>query len=142
MSIEENKAIAHRFGQVWSSGNLHLIDELASPDIVVSYPVPPEPIRGAEAFKAFLTQFFTGLPDSMVTVDDIIAEGDQVACRWTMRATHEGPLFGFPATGRQVQISGFTFYRITGGKVVEESGAGNTIGLMQQLGAVIGPPQS
>ncbi len=142
MSIEENKAIAHRFGQVWAVGNLGLLDELASPDIVVSYPMPPEPLRGAEAFRAFLKEFFTGLPDSTVTVDDIIAEGDRVACRRTLRATHEGPLFGFPATGRQVRISGFTFYRIADGKVIEEAGAGNTIGLMQQLGAVIGPPQS
>ena len=140
MSIEENKGIAERFAQVWSARGLHLVDELAAPDIVVSYPIPPEPMRGTEAFKAFLSDLVKGLPDVTVTVDETIAEGEKVACRWTMTGTHDGPLFGFPATGKQVQISGFTHYRIVGGKVVEETGAGNSLGLLQQLGAVIGPP--
>ncbi len=141
MSTKENTTIAHRFAQVWAAGGLHIVDELAAPDIVVSYPIPPEPIRGAEAFKAFLTELTAGLPDVAVTVDDTIAEGDRVACRWTMRGTHEGPLFGFPPTGKSVQISGLTFYRIAGGKVVEETGVGNSLGLLQQLGAVVAPAQ-
>lgn len=142
MTTEENKAIAERFAQVWSAGGLHLVDELAAPDIVVSYPIPPEPMRGAEAFKAFLSELIAGLPDVSVTVDETIAEGDKVACRWTMTGTHDGPLFGFPASGKRVEIPGFTHYRIAGGKVVEETGAGNSLGLLQQLGAVVGPPQS
>jgi len=103
--------------------------------------MPPEPIRGAEAFKVFLTELIAGLPDVTVTVDDTVAEGDKVACRWSWRGTHKGPLFGFPPTGKSVQISGFTFYRIAGGKVVEETGIGNTLSLMQQLGAVVAPAQ-
>ena len=141
MSAEENKAIAERFAQVWSAGGLHLLDELASPDIVVSYPVPPEPMRGVEAFRGFLKDLYAGLPDVSVSVDEMIAEGEKVACRWTMKGTHDGPLFGFPATGNPVEISGFAHYRIVDGKVVEELGAGNSISLLQQIGAVIGPPQ-
>jgi len=142
VSTKDNINIAHRFAQAWTAGCLDIIDELAAPDIVVSYPIPPEPIRGPEAFKAFLSELFVGLPDSTVTVDDTIAEGDKVACRWTMKGTHKGPLFGFAATNRQVQISGFTFYRIVNGKVVEETGMGNNISLMQQIGAIISPAQS
>ena len=142
MSTKDNKIIAHRFAQAWTAGSLHIVDELAAPDIVVSYPIPSEPILGPEAFKAFLTGLFEGLPDATVTVDDIIAEDDKVACRWTMQGTHKGPLFGFAAIGRSVQISGFTFYRIADGKVVEETGMGNTLNLMQQIGAVISPGQT
>lgn len=141
MNTGDNVAIAHRFAQAWAAGGQHIVDELAAPDIVVSYPMPPEPIVGVEAFKAFLTELFAGLPDNSVSVDETVAEGDRVACRWTMRGTHNGELFGFPATGRSVQISGFTIYRIANGKVVEETGAGNTLGLLQQLGATVGPPQ-
>ena len=139
MSTIDNKAIAHRFAQAWAAGGLHLVDELAAPDIIVTYPIPPEPIRGAESFKAFLTQLIAGLPDATVTVDESIAEDDKVACRWTMRGTHTGPFFGFPATGKVIQISGFTFYRIADGKVIEEKGIGNSLSLLQQLGAVITP---
>ncbi len=142
MRTEDNKAIARRFAQVWAAGCLHIVDELAAPDIVVSYPFPPEPIRGAEAFKGFLRQFVEALPDVTVVVDDMIAEGDKVAVRWTFRGTHDGPLLGLPATGRRVQVSGFAFYRIIGGKVVEETGIGNTLGLMQQLGAAVVPAQT
>jgi steroid delta-isomerase-like uncharacterized protein len=142
VSTEENRTIACRFAQVWTTQGLHLVDELAAPDIVVSYPIPPEPIRGVEGFKAFLTEVLAGLPDASVTVDVTIAEGDRVACRWTMRATHRGPLFGFPPTGRPVQFSGITFYRIAGGKVLEETGIGNSLSLMQQLGAVVAPTQT
>jgi steroid delta-isomerase-like uncharacterized protein len=142
VSTKDNKAIAHRFAQAWTAGCLHVVDELAAPDIVVSYPIPPEPIRGAEAFKAFLTGLFAGLPDATVIVDDTIAEGDKVACRWTMQGTHKGPLFGFAPTGRPVQISGFTLYRIASGKVVEETGIGDALSLMQQLGAVVAPAQT
>jgi steroid delta-isomerase-like uncharacterized protein len=142
MSTEDNRAIACRFGEVWAAGGLHIVDELASPDIIVSYPAYPQPIRGAEAFKTFLAEFFVGLPDVTVTIDDTLAEGDKVAVRWTIRGTHKGTLLGFPATGRPVQISGITFYRITGGKVVEETGIGNTLGLLQQIGAVVAPAKS
>jgi steroid delta-isomerase-like uncharacterized protein len=96
-------------------------------------------MHGTEAFKTFLSELLAGLPDAMITVGDTIAEDDKAACRWTMRGTHEGPLYGFPPTGKPVNISGFTFYRIDGGKVVEETGIGNTLSLMQQLGAVIAP---
>jgi steroid delta-isomerase-like uncharacterized protein len=139
VSTEDNKAIARRFAQVWAAGGLDIVDELAAPDLVVSYPIPPEPLRGPEAFKGFIAELIVGLPDAAVTVDDMIAEDDRVACRWTLRGTHEGALFGFPPSGRQVEISGFTFYRIVGGKVIEEAGIGNTLSLMQQLGAKIGP---
>jgi steroid delta-isomerase-like uncharacterized protein len=136
---EENKSIANRFAQAWTAGCLHVVDELADPDIVVSYPIPPEPMRGRQQFKAFLTGLFAGLPDAEVTVDEMLAEGDKVACRWTMNGTHKGTLFDIPPTGRSVQISGFTFYRIADGKVIEETGMGNTFGLMQQLGAFDAP---
>jgi steroid delta-isomerase-like uncharacterized protein len=142
MSLEENKSIVQRFAQVWTAGNLHLVDEFAAPDIIVSYPNPPEPIQGAEEFKVFLKGIFTGIPDSKVTVDDIVAEDDKVACRWTMSGTHKGILFGFPETGNSIEISGFTFYRLADGKVVEEIGMGNALILLQQLGAVIGSAQS
>ena len=141
MSVEDNKVIAQRFAQVWTAGCLDIVDELAAPDIVVSYPIPPEPMRGPAAFKAFLAELMEGLPDAVGTGDDMITEGDKVACRWSMRGTHKGQLFGIPATGKNIEISGFTLYRIAGGKIVEESGIGNTLGLMQQLGAIAGPAE-
>jgi steroid delta-isomerase-like uncharacterized protein len=132
----ENKKIVQRFAEVWSAGGLAIVDELASPDILVAYPFPPEPMRGREAFKDFLAKFFAALPDVTVSVDDMVAEGDKVAARWSFRGTHNGPLFGCPPTGRTVEGSGQAFYRVIDGKVVEEIGVGNTLGVLLQIGAV------
>lgn len=134
MSVEANKTIARRFAQVWAPGNFGILDELAAPNLIVSYPVPPEPIHGPEAFKILLAQIFGGLPDASVSVDEEIAEADKVALRWTLRGTHKGELLGIPPTNRSVELTGITFYRIIGGKVVEEKGIGNTLGLLRQLG--------
>lgn len=136
MSSRDNKAIARRFAQVWAAGGMPIVDELAAPDIVVSYPVYPEPLRGPEQFKAALGEFVAAFPDLSVEVDYLVSEGDTVAARWTLRGTHQGELFGIAATGKAVCMSGMSFLRIAGGKVVEERGIGNTLGLLQQLGAM------
>ncbi len=133
MSIEENRAIALRFADVWTPAGIDLVDELAAPDIVVSYPIPPEPIRGREAFKAFLRDLHTGLPDASIEADQVLAEGNMVACHWTLEGTHDGPLFGVPPTGRRVRTHGFTVYAIEDGLVVREYGMGDSMGLMGQI---------
>ena len=134
MSIEENKEIAHRFIHVWGTGGLTIVDELAAPDIAVSYPAFS--IRGAEGYKQVLTRFCASFADNEIAVDDLIAEGDKVAVRWTYRGTHQGEFRGIPPTGKQVTLTGITIYRTAGGKVVEERGAEDLLGLLQQLGAL------
>jgi steroid delta-isomerase-like uncharacterized protein len=77
-------------------------------------------------------------PDLAVTIDLTVAEGDLVAVRWTARGTNTGTGNGIPATGRRVETTGTTVFRLTGGRIVEEWTAGNTLGLLRQLG--FGPP--
>ena len=136
MSLEENKAIAHRFAEVWGHESLATVDELASPSLSVSYPILPDVIHGPEAFKQFLTGFHTAFPDANVTLEDEIAESDKVVVRWKLRGTHKGALFGIPPTGKQVEVSGITIYRIADGKIVEERGEEDALGLMRQLGVI------
>ncbi len=141
MSLEENKAIVQRFGQVWSAGKLDIVDELAAPDLVVSYPALPEDIHGPEAFKQLLRDWYSAFPDVEASVDEVIAEGDKVAARWICRGTHQGEFLGIPPTGRRVQLTGITIFRVADGKVVEERGEDDALGLMQQLGVIPQPEQ-
>lgn len=136
MSSADNKAIARRFAQVWSAGGLPIVDELAAPDLVVSYPIYPEPLHGPEELKAALGEFVSAFPDLTIEVGDLIAEGDTVAVRWTIRGTHQGTLLGIAPTGKAISVSGISFLRIEGGKVVEDTGVGHMLGLLQQLGVV------
>jgi steroid delta-isomerase-like uncharacterized protein len=142
MSIEEeNKAIARRFIQVWGQGDLGIIDELASPEFSVYYSSFPQTIKGSEAFKGLLGIFRSGFPDLNIDIEDEIAEDNKVVISWSLSGTHQGTLQGgnlngIPPTGKKVKWTGITIYKITDGKVIEEKGEENTLGLMQQLGVI------
>jgi steroid delta-isomerase-like uncharacterized protein len=139
MPVQENTAIAERFAQVWGRGSLSLIDELASPDVVVSYPVFPETVHGPEAFKEVIRGIRAGLPDVELEVHETIAQGDKVAIRWTMQGTHKGTFSGVPPTGKRIALNGITIYRLAGGKVVEERGEEDALGMLRQLGVIPAP---
>ena len=136
MATEENKALVRRFVQVWGKGSLDTVDELAAPDFSVYYHLLRETVHGPEAFKQVLREVHAGLPDVEAVSEDVIAEGDQVVVRWTMRGTHTGELLGIPPTGKQVTLTGITIYRLTDGKIVEERGEEDALGFMQQLGVI------
>ena len=142
MSADDNKALARRFIQVWIPGNLGLVDELAAPDITVSYPALGEPLRGEEAFKHLLTHFHAAVPDAEVSVEEQVAEGDKVAIRWRISGTHRGELLGIAPTGKSLAWTGITIYRLAGGKVAEERGEEDALGLMRQLGVIPAPAQA
>ena len=138
MSIEENKAIALRFAHVWDKDDPSILDELAAPDIRVYYPILPEPIQGAGAFKEVLAGFHAAFPDREMEIGDIVAEGDFVVAPWTINGTHLGELMGIPPSGKRVTWGGITIYRIQNGKVVDERGEEDGLGLLRQIGAIPG----
>ncbi len=136
MSIEENKVIALRFARVWDTDDPSILDELAAPGIRVSYPILPGPIQGVGAFKEVLAGVRAGLPDIKIEVGDVVAEGDVVVAPWTMSGTHLGALMGIPPSGNAVSWKGITIYRIEDGKVVDERGEEDGLGLLRQIGAI------
>ena len=73
-------------------------------------------------------------PDLDVTVEKQVAERDLVAVHWTARGTNTGTGNGLPATGRPVQITGTTLFRMDDGRIAEEWTCANSLGLMKQLG--------
>ena len=133
---EENKAIAARGFEVYSTGNYDIIDEVMSSDFVGYDPALPEPMRGPEGVKAQAAGYRAAFSDLRLTVDQQIAEGEHVVTRWTARGTHDGELFGIPPTGKSVETTGISIARIVDGKVVEDRTEWNAFGLMQQVGAI------
>ena len=142
MSTDENKVLARRFIQVWVPGNLSLLDELAAPDITVMYPVLGEPVRGAAAFKQLLAHFHAACPNAEISIEEQIAEEDRVALSWRVRGTHRGELLGIGPTGKSLAWTGITIYRFDGGKVRQERGEEDALGLMRQLGVIPEAAQS
>lgn len=72
-------------------------------------------------------------------LDDLIAEDDRVAVRFTVTGTHSGLFAGIPATGKQVSMQGMIFHRLRDGKIVKDWVVRDTLGLLQQLGAIPRP---
>ncbi|HEU5424683.1 MAG TPA: ester cyclase [Nitrolancea sp.] len=136
MTAEANKKLVRRYGHVWHAGNQHLVDELAAPDLVVYYPLFGREVRGHAAFKQVLTGTHVAFPDVQLVFEELLAEGDAVVARWRATATSRGAFAGRPPTGQRVEWTGMTLYRIAGGKVIEERGEEDALGLFRQLGAL------
>ena len=138
MSVEENKADTRRaIKGFWNQGNMALLDEFWAPNYINHDPTNPE-VRDLEGFKQWVIAARTAFPDMNVTIDDLIAEGDKVVTRWTVRGTHKGEFGKIPATGKQVMFTGMTISRIVDGKTVESWWSDDDLGLLQQLGVI--PP--
>ena len=136
---EENKAIARLFWQEgWKQGNQAVFDEICAIGLVNHDPTLPQVIS-LEAYKEHVALHATAFPaDAGVDIEDLIAEGDKVAVRWTWRVTHEGEYMAVPPTGNQVTMTGITIHRFADGKVAENWHNYDALGFMQQLGIV--PP--
>lgn len=130
---EEHKALAQRSWEIISQRNPEGLEEVYTADTVLHE--PDGDLQGVEEAKQYLSTYISAFPDMSVSVEDIIAEGEQVVTRWTLRGTHEGEVEEFgPPTGKRVQLEGITIHRIEGGKIVEEWERYDNLGVMQQLG--------
>ena len=141
MSAEENKVVVRRFvEEFWNEGNMAAADELVAVDAEIH--MPTGEVVEVDGLKGFAGAWRAAFPDWHSTFEELVAEGDRVAERWTGRGTHRGELQGIPPTGKRVEVPGSVFYRIVGGKIVEFRGQLDMMGLMQQLGAVQDPEQA
>jgi predicted ester cyclase len=138
MSAEENKALVERFvEEFWNEGNLSTADELMAPDARIH--LPTGDVVDVDGLKGFAGAFRGSFPDWHSTFEELVAEGDRVAERWTGRGTHRGELQGIAPTGKRVEVPGSVFYRIVEGKIVEFRGQLDMMGMMQQLGVMPSP---
>ena len=144
MSAEENKALIRRFfaaiDAACAAGNADILDEFLAPDFVERNPFPGmAPTR--EGWKQVFLGFVAGAPGHHV-VEVLVAEGDKVVGRITAHGTHVGELFGVPATGKPIRVTGIAIWRIRDGKIVEHWHETDGLGLMQQLGVLPAPGQA
>lgn len=130
--IENNKLLIRRlYEDCINRGNLGLLTELIADDFVGS-----PGAQGAAEFAKGVTAVRNGFPDVLFEVEDLIAEGDRVAVRWTFRATHGGPFAGKPASHARVTQTGNVFFQIRDGKIARAWVQVDRLGLLQQIGAL------
>ncbi len=133
---ERNKAVVRRFiEEVQNNKNMDLFDELNAEDFV-NLSAPPGMPSDREGGKMFLGGFLAAFPDSQVTVDDMIAEGDRVATKKTFRGTHTGDFMGIPPTGNRVTLQYVDILRLRDGQIIEHWLSMDQLSFMQQLGVI------
>ncbi len=127
MAADNNKDVVRRFiEEVLAGGKLDQIDELVAPDYVNrAFGV------GLEAFKGMLAGLSAALPDRRFDIEDLVAEGDAVVARYTAE-TRDG-------NGKTLSYRGLTFYRLVGGKIVEDDPV-TTPDLAHELAPLLGSP--
>ena len=129
MTTEENKALVRRY--------LDAINGNEKPPALVNQFVADSD----EDLRQHIAVAEAGFPRYAFPAEDMIAEGDKVVVRATMRAVHLGEFFGVPATGKAVTMPLIIIYRIADGKIVEHWLQMDALGLMQQLGVIPAPAQ-
>lgn len=121
------------FEEVWNQRRSETIDELMHPD--GHGHLEGGEVHGPEHFKALSAELLRAFPDLRVSVEDAIAQGDQVVVRWNATATHTGPALGLTPTGRSVAFRGMTWLIFRDGKVIKGWDAWNQGALFQSLQA-------
>lgn len=106
------------FAEVWSEGNVDLIDELYAKSYTGHF--PGETFHGREGIRSHVTAHRTAFPDWTEEIVDIIADRDKVAVRFRSRGTNLGNFLGSPPTGNHVQISEAALFKLEDGKIVEQ----------------------
>jgi len=136
-SPEANKSVVDRyFNEILNQGSLEAIDELMAPNFAFHIPTLPDPMRGPDGMKQFVTGLRNGFPDAKFTPEYVIADGPRVAARYKMTGTQRGRFLGAPASGNFVEDAGTDLFHLSGGKIVTVRVAEDALGLLQQMGVL------
>ena len=130
--LERNKQVVRRvFEDVLTQGRIEVERAIHTPDFVAH---AGDRSAGLEEDIAAAQGWRDAFPDLVVTVEQLIAEGDRVAAFWTARGTNTGEGHGLPATGRSGAAQGITIFRLVGGRIAEEWNVMDQYGMLKQLG--------
>lgn len=134
MSSAQNKQIARSFFAAQDRLKGSLDAAIVAEDYIgVIGSNPPMDIAGHSGFGRMS---YTAFPDLHHTIDDVIAEGDEVVVCFTLRGVQSGDFAGIPATGRAIEVSAIAHMHLADGKVKRLHAQFDQFGLLQQLGAL------
>jgi steroid delta-isomerase-like uncharacterized protein len=129
-----NVALVRSSLDAFNQGDIDACAALLSPGFMMNMAGLP-PRQGPDVWRQGAELIKRGFPDLHAHVDDLVAEGDQVALRLTFRGTHQGEFLGLPATGRTIEYVSYEFYRIADGLFTEEWICSDLATLQSQLTA-------
>ena len=136
---ERNKELVRRDNEeIWNKGNLEIMDELYSTDIVRHFLPEGSETKGLDELRDRIRNHRKAFPDWTEEIKQIVADGDLVVTHFTSTGTNKGSFLGNPPTGKQIHINEMSIYRIADGKIVEQWLIPDLLSLNQQLGLISG----
>jgi steroid delta-isomerase-like uncharacterized protein len=121
----------------WNNGDPAVADDLLTDEFVLHDPVAAREIVGRDAERALIAGLREAISGLAFTIDDLVADGDNVTIRWTAEGTHGGDLLGFAGTGRALAIRGVDMYRLEEGRIAESWTFWDLPGMLRTVSAPI-----
>lgn len=138
--VEQNKALIRRYVDELNRRRFSVLDELVADKVALGSlhcdPSPPPEVVSREAYQELITGRISAFPDYYVTIQEMIAENDQVVVHWTSRGTQHGEFMGVHSTGKQITGAAISIYRLTDGRIIEVRGIWDRADIWQQLGLI------
>jgi predicted ester cyclase len=140
--LEANKALVKRYiEEALSAGNLKILDDIVAPNYVDNSPGAEEG-RGPREIRAAQARIRSLFKDVRYHLDQLVAEGDKVVARYTVRAVRKPDKENDPGdAGRTIEILGMTFFRIANGRIEETWSINDQFSMFRQLGYVLSSPK-
>jgi predicted ester cyclase len=142
MSAEENKDLIRRYIEAVDDNHTSdwsVIDEYIAEGFVAHNPPLPGVSLDRDGMKQAAEIFRVATPGRHEILMQV-AEGDLVVSHIVGQGVHEGELLGIPATNREVETNGIAIHRVRDGKIVEYWSVVDVARVLQQVGALPGPP--
>jgi predicted ester cyclase len=131
-SAENKQRYIDYIKAIFNEARFDELDGFLAPDYAIK-DAPPGSAEGAAGIRDAVTMFRTGFPDMVITLDEVIAEGDWVASKSTLRGTHRGNFLGMEPTGRSVEVTSLTMIKFRDGKLLESWVKNDVAAMMRQL---------
>ena len=142
-SSSNAKELVRRYWNAWNAHDIEGAAGLVAEDLKNHAAI--QEAQGRAGLRRIATTIFKAIPDATATVEDVVAEGDRIVCRITMRGTHTNALefkqLQVPATGHEVAFESIHIFRVEGSQIVEHWAARDDMALYRQLGVKMVPAE-
>jgi steroid delta-isomerase-like uncharacterized protein len=135
MADADRKFFERWFDEMWNKGNYDYAKNIVDENFVAHGAGGQSIKQGPDGVAALIKIWRDAFPDGVMTIDDVITEGNLSTIRMTWRGTHLGDFYGMPASGNKIEVTSTGIDRVENGKIMEGWGEVNILGLIQQINA-------
>ena len=134
--IERNQILMKKFKTMINTADDHLAEELVASDAPFYTPASPEPLHGGKGYLSIVHWMRKGFSDVQWKLEEMVADENKVAVRWTLTGTHDGEFLGIKPTGNKISVCVMNFYYFNkDGKITNDIAAEGMIGILRGIGA-------